>query len=79
MGLTQNRLMSLFGENQSLLLPFVRRNLFCLVSGVGILWGGVCFPPIGITGRVRHIGLFIYIAGYLRRFETIGLLGYSYL
>lgn len=77
MGLTQNGLMSLFGENQSLLLPFVRRNLFCYARGHSIGWHGRSFPPVILLKEVRYIGLSFYITG-LDRFETIGLLGYSH-
>jgi hypothetical protein len=71
MGLTQNGLMSQFRNNQSLFPPlFVRRNIFCKVSGGAITWDGFCFPPI--TSGVRHFGLLIFITDC--SIETLGLL-----
>jgi len=78
MGLTQDDLMSQFRSNQSLFPPFVRRNIFCYVTGGEAVWNGFCFPPItGVTGWVRHIGLFFFITGC--SIETLGLLGTFYL
>jgi len=78
MGLTQDGLMSQFRSSQSLLPPFVRRNIFCYVHGYGSPWYGFCFPPItGFTGWTRHLGLFFFITGC--DIETLGLLGTFYL
>jgi hypothetical protein len=71
MGLTQDDLMSQFRSSQSLFPPFVRRNIFCYVSGGEPTWDGFCFPPI--TSGVRHFGLLIFITDC--SIETLGLLG----
>jgi hypothetical protein len=77
-GLTQNGLMSQFRSSQSLLPPFVRRNIFCYVDGGEATWDGFCFPPItGFTFWARHLGLFFFIVG--SNVETLGLLGTFYL
>jgi|GEM_PF-3367849 len=72
MGLTQDGLMSKFRSSQSLLPPFIRRNIFCYVNGREDVWYGFCFPPI-FTGFSRHLGLLFLISGC--SIESKGLLG----
>ena len=74
MGLTQDGLMSRFRSNQSLLPLFVRRNIFCSVTGGAPTWDGFCFPPLtSVTGWARRIGVFFFITDC--SIETLGLLG----
>lgn len=82
MGLTQEDLMSQFRSSQSLLPPFVRRNIFCAISGYtfggGVPLSILFFRLSNLGDRTTHFDIVDFIIGGLS-VSAKGLLGIFYM